>query len=275
MDTTAVLLSRQPKHSSVFRTALTFEELRQLAPAAFAASAHERTGRSYRFISTEGVLNALAEAGFVPVEARQASRRVASPLHARHLIRFRQRVETIQLRDSIAEILLLNSHDGTGAYALRAGLFRVVCTNGLVVSAGDFPIWRVAHRGDVVGQVVQGALEISQRFGALAASVERMERTQLEEAQRLAFATEALALRFPDKRPGDLDPSQVLAPQRPEDVGNDLWRTFNTIQSRILRGGLTRWSASNRLVRSRPITAIREDLRLNSALWEMALARAA
>ena len=275
MDTTAVSISRQASHSSAFRKPLSIEELRQRAPAAFATGAHERTSASYRFISTEGVLNALAEAGFVPVEARQASRRVVSPLHARHLIRFRQRVETIQLRDSIAEILLLNSHDASGAYALRAGLFRVVCTNGLVVSAGDFPIWRVAHRGDVVGEVVQGALEISHRFGALAASVERMERTQLEEERRLEFAAEALALRFPEAPVTGIRPAQLLEPRRSEDVGNDLWRTFNTVQTNLLGGGLVKRSASGRLTRTRPIRAIQRDLELNSGLWDLAIARAA
>jgi hypothetical protein len=46
------------------------------------------------------------------------------------------------------------------------------------------------------------------------------------------------------------------------------------VQSAILRGGSTRRSPSNRLMRTRPMRAIREDLRLNSALWEMAIARA-
>ena len=275
MDATTLSLSRQPSHSSAFRSALSLEELRERAPAAFATGAHERTSRSYKFISTVGVLNALAEAGFMPVEARQSSQRAASPLHARHLIRLRPRVETIRLRDSIAELLLLNSHDATGAYALRAGLFRVVCLNGLVASAGDFPVWRVAHRGDVVGQVVQGALEISQRFGTLAASVERMERTRLEEDQRLGFAVDALALRYPDASRAGIRPAQLLEPRRPEDVGNDLWRTFNTLQSNLLGGGLVKRSPSGRLTRTRPIRAIPRDLELNSQLWDLAIARAA
>src|SRR5207253_9597469 len=193
MDATALLLSRQPSHSSAFRSALSLDELRERAPAAFAIAAHERTSPSYRFISTVGVLDALAEAGFMPVEARQSSQRAASPLHARHLIRLRPRAETIRLRDSIAELLLLNSHDATGAYALRAGLLRVVCLNGLVASAGDFPVWRVAHRGDVVGEVVQGALEISQRFGTLAPRVPRMERTCHAAAQPSGLPVDALA----------------------------------------------------------------------------------
>jgi len=66
-----------------------------------------------------------------------------------------------------------------------------------------------------------------------------------------------------------------LVPRRSEDVGNDLWRTFDVLQENLLRGGILRRSASNRLTRTRRITAIREDVRLNSALWEMAIARAA
>ena len=64
-------------------------------------------------------------------------------------------------------------------------------------------------------------------------------------------------------------------PRRPEDAGRDLWRTLNVVQEGILRGGLTRQTANDRRVRSRPITAIREDVRLNLALWDLAMARAA
>jgi hypothetical protein len=240
----------------------------------YAPGAHERTSSSYTFISTERVLDALGSVGFVPVEARQAAR-ARSPLHARHLIRLRRRCETVQLRDSIPEVLFLNSHDGTSAYQLRVGLFRVLCTNGLVVSMGIFPVWRVMHRGDVVQDVVCAALRISERFERLAAAVQRMERTVLDESQRLELAAQALALRFPNDAPGAMQPSQLLVPRRAEDVGSDLWRTFNVLQENILRGGLVRRAASNRLTRTRGIRAIREDVRLNSALWEMAIARAA
>ena len=68
---------------------------------------------------------------------------------------------------------------------------------------------------------------------------------------------------------------RILVPRRPEDVGNDLWSTFNVLQENLLQGGILRRSPSNRLTRTRRITAIGEDVRLNSALWEMAIARAA
>src|SRR5579872_1306910 len=264
----------QFSHSSAFQTALTPEALRARVPAVYAASAHERTSTSYTFIPTARVLEALGSAGFMPVEARQALR-AKSPLHARHLIRLRRRCETITLRDSVPEVLLLNSHDGTSAYQLRVGLFRVLCTNGLVVSMGVFPTWRVMHRGDVVRDVVCAALRMSERFEQLAAAVERMERTLLDESQRLDLAAQALTLRFPNDMDGAMQPSQLLVPRRAQDVGNDLWRTFNVLQENVMRGGLVRRSVSNRLTRTRGIRAIREDVRLNSALWEMAIARAA
>jgi len=264
----------QSSHSSAFQSALTPEALRARVPAVYAPGAHERTSASYTFIPTGRVIDALGSAGFMPVEGRQALR-ARSPLHARHLIRLRRRCETVTLRDSIPEVLLLNSHDGTTAYQLRVGLFRVLCTNGLVVSMGIFPTWRVMHRGDVVQDVVCAALRMSERFEQLAAAVERMERTLLDDSQRLELAAQALALRFPNDPVGAMQPSQLLVARRAQDVGNDLWRTFNVLQENVLRGGLVRRSASNRLTRTRGIRAIREDVRLNSALWEMAIARAA
>jgi hypothetical protein len=131
------------------------------------------------------------------------------------------------------------------------------------------------HRGDVVADVVAGALQVSERFEILAAAVDRMERTPLDRLQQLDFAAEALALRFPKDLPEALEPARFLVPRRTEDVGNDLWRTFNVLQENLLRGGILRRTASNRLRRTRRITAIQEDVRLNSALWELALARAA
>jgi hypothetical protein len=50
-------------------------------------------------------------AGFVPVDARQASARRGSALHARHVVRLRPRFQTVQLKDSVPEVVFLNSHD--------------------------------------------------------------------------------------------------------------------------------------------------------------------
>lgn len=258
-------------HASAFADAVPDDRMRETAPAVFAATPHERTSSAYTFISTERVLDGLRQAGFMPVEVRQARTRTRSPLHARHLIRLRRRFESVALRDSIPEILFLNAHDGTTAYQLRVGLYRVVCTNGLIVSAGAFPAFRVPHRGDVVDDVIAAALQMGERFRNLAEQVERMERTILDERQQLRFAERALALRFPDVMQAGMQPSQLLTVRREADVGTDLWRVMNVVQSNLIGGGLRRRSASGRLIRTRRITSIREDVRLNSAIWDLAM----
>lgn len=104
------------RYGTAFEEALSPDVLRSKVPAVYAPGAHERTSKSYTFISSERVLDALRQVGFVPVEARQAATRVVSALHARHLIRLRRVVETVALREVIPELWVLNSHDGTSAY---------------------------------------------------------------------------------------------------------------------------------------------------------------
>ena len=52
-------------------------------------------------------------------------------------------------------------------------------------------------------------------------------------------------------------------------------RGLNVLQEALLQGGDLRRSVRNRLTHIRRITAIRAGLRLNSALWDLAVARAA
>jgi hypothetical protein len=257
-------------HASVFDRTLSLEAIRQQAPAVFAPSADEHRSSRYTFIPTERVLTGLLQAGFVAVAARQTVTRSASPLHARHVVRLRRRFETVQMRDSVPEIVFLNSHDGTSAYQLRVGLFRVVCTNGLIVSRSAFPTFSVMHRGNLVENVVAHALGMSDRFDVLAAQVERMEQRRLFKDEQFRFAERALALRYPESDTAGMAASQLLNCRRREDAGDDLYSTLNRVQENLLRGGLSRRSTNGRLVRTRRITSIKEDVRINSALWDVA-----
>ena len=250
--------------------ALTLDDVRARAPAVFASAAHEELSAKYTFVPSEKVLSGLMSAGFVAVDARQARTYRGSATHAQHVVRLRRRYETIALRDSAPEILFLNSHDGSSAYQLRMALYRAICCNGLIVSRGAFPTICVAHRGDVVDQVVSGALEISERFGRLAVQVERMEGRNLVKDEQLQFAGRALALKYPDVAESGMVPAQLLTIRRREDIADDLYTVLNRVQENLLRGGLCRRAPSGRLTRTRRVTSIRRDVVLNSRLWELA-----
>jgi hypothetical protein len=110
----------------------------------------------------------------------------------------------------------------------------------------------------------------SEQFAAVGQWVERMERTRLEEPRRIAFAEEALRLRFPKDRHRRMNPALLLEARRSEDAGDDVWRVYNVIQENVIRGGLAGRSASNRSMRSRPIKSVKRDVELNTDLWKLA-----
>jgi hypothetical protein len=153
---------------------------------------------------------------------------------------------------------------------LRVGIFRVVCTNGLIVSRSAFPTQRVAHRGNIVEEVVIGALQMTERFESLATQIEQMEHLKLPKDEQMGFAERALELRYPKGIESGLEPAQLLTARRSEDVGDDLWRVTNRIQENLLRGGLMRRTTKGRLIRMRSITAIAQDVRINSGIWDIA-----
>jgi hypothetical protein len=68
--------------------------------------------------------------------------------HTKHMMRLRH---ASQINGAEAnEIVLLNSHDGTSSYQMLAGMFRFVCSNGLVCGDTVADV-RVPHKGDVAG----------------------------------------------------------------------------------------------------------------------------
>lgn len=259
-----------PKHDSIFGESLTLDEVRKRAPAAFAEGAHESCSERYTFIPTEKVLAGLINVGFVVVQARQAGTRSLSTLHARHVIRLRRRFESVQLNDAVPEVIFMNSHDGTSAYQLRMAIYRAICTNGLIVSRAAFQTVCVAHRGNIVDEVIEGALQMAERFPELAAEVERMEQKRLTSDQQHGLACKALAIRYPDTGAIAMNPVELLNCRRLEDSGDDLWRVFNRVQENLICGGLSRKLGDGRVRYSRRITSIREDVRINNSLWDLA-----
>jgi hypothetical protein len=89
--------------------------------------------------------------------------------------------------------------------------------------------------------------------------------------EQLAFAHAALALKYdPETEVAPITEQQILQPKRREDVGNDLWKTFNRVQERMLKGGVAGRSATGKRTTTRAITGIDQDFRLNRALWVLA-----
>jgi hypothetical protein len=272
MNTLNLNEAGSPVYSHAFGRTLSIDDLRHRSPAVFADTASARTKPTYRFINTAAVLNALLEAGFQPSAAQQTRSRLGTNEgYARHMIRLRPIRESITLVDCIPEICLINAHDGTSAYQLLAGLYRPLCTNGLLCRMGDFAVIRVPHRANVIADVVAGAIHITAQFERIGSIVTAMAARILTESEQLQFAQTAYAIRWAniETRPLLL-PAKLLQARRSADASPSLWHTFNRLQEAALSGGIVYRSRTQRLVSTRRIRNIHEDVRINTALWQAA-----
>lgn len=149
--------------------------------------------------------------------------------------------QSLSVGDVVPEVVLINSHDGTSTYKLIAGLHRLICSNGLMVSDGEIDSISVMHKGDVAKDVVDGSHRLIGETQRSLATVQNWTRLQLRTASA-AFAESAHTLRFADadgKITTPITPSQLLAPHRRDDLGSDLWHTFNRVQGNTISGGLS------------------------------------
>jgi hypothetical protein len=259
-------------------TPLSDGELMQLAPSAFATEAHSSRSTRYAYIPTADVIAGLRREGFAPVLARQTRPRdTGRSGHTKHLIRFRHEGQASQPRRvgmTFPEVVLINSHDGTSAYHVTAGVFRLACLNGMVVSDGPERSVKVPHKGDVVRQVIEGSYEV---LGASRQAIEAADAwasVALNRDEQNILADAARVIRFGDEEGNVATPiqaDQFLRARRPSDTSDDLWTTFNRVQENTIRGGLQAWGrdGNNRLrrVTSREVTGIDQDVKLNRALW--------
>ena len=260
--------------------ALTEDELHKLAPSIFATEAHASRSERFAPIPTIELLRGLAKEGFHPVGAKQSvARRDDRRDFTKHLIRLRRldNVELYKVGDTVCEMLLKNANDGTSAYDLLAGLFRIRCLNSMVAQTGTIDTVKVRHSGDVMNKVIEGTYRVlGEAQKALAAPAE-WSAQQLAKEERDAFAEAAHILRFGDAEGNvttPVKPEQLLRPRRTDDRASDLWTTFNVVQENVVKGGVQAVGQDalgrRRRTTTRPINGIDQDVRLNKSLWILA-----
>jgi len=256
--------------------ALDLDTLRRVAPSVFAEAPHSSRSAQYTYIPTSQVLEGLAREGFRPYSVMQGgSRDEQKRGFTKHLVRLRHDSATIQVGGTHNEIVLLNSHDGTSSYRLMAGVFRMVCGNGMVIAESSVGDVRIPHKGDITGQVIDGCVEIMDRLPEVNDQVRAWESLTLTDGEQRAFATAALAARYEDPTKAPVEASRLLAVRRREDAAPTLWNTLNAVQENVIRGGLSyiqRDDNGRRVARrqTREIHGIDQNTAVNRALWALA-----
>lgn len=260
--------------------ALSYEQIAQFAPTVFANDRHSSRSERFQVIPTHELLAGLSKEGFVPVKVQVGGSRDAEKrAFTKHLIRFRRQDDLAgvpKVGDSHPEVVLLNAHDGTSSYQLHAGLFRLVCLNGLTVSDQDFGSVKVGHSGrNVLDKVIEGTYRVLDDAVAALGHAQQLQTVAVDRDEQRIFGEAALRLRFDDETLPRINGSEVVRPRREADLAPNLWNTFNRAQENLIRGGLSYRHTNEETNRvsfreTRPVNGADGDLKLNRALWHLA-----
>ena len=263
---------------------ITKDDIRRLAPVALVEKPTRTVSDKYVMHNTETVIDDLAALGWKPTQASQrTSRNPESPSRfSPHMIKFANPDVVVKGKTdaniTFPQIVLTNRHDGLGAFKFMAGMFRLVCSNGLVIATSTFASVAIPHKGYSFEDLRK---VVGERTAALPETVEfmnQMKQHKLDVGQRRKLALDGLLLRAGiapttteadeyerEYINGELIQS-ILTPVRKEDAGTDLWSTFNVIQEKIVKG----FEGGGRKVKS--LKSFEKDLDLNSKLFSSALA---
>ncbi len=256
---------------------LLLSQIGQICPAAFASNPSCEVSEKYNFISTEKIINFLEKNNFLPYSAMQSrARTIEKKETTKHMIKFRHSNSKRQLESAgglIPEIVLMTSHDGLSSFRFMSGIFRFVCTNGLI--RGDInSSMNIRHVGCNESDVIDAVFKVLESSSKGLEMSSEMQKIDLTHSQKYDFASEAFKLRFDDQVFEDFSPLQLLTPRRHADKSENLFNIFNAAQENLIRGGIKVYKRDEKgrlsLSRTRAVGSIDANLKINKGLWSLA-----
>ena len=260
-------------------------QLRELCPLAFAKEAtNPDVSKRYLFVNTETIIDDLDKLGWKPVQAAQRASRGGNTIFSKHMIAFQNpdlKIKGKDGDDSFPRIIMTNSHDGMQAFKFSVGIFRLVCSNGLVVADEQFNEFKIKHKGytfdELRGVVNQAVADLPNKVEVL----NQMKQRVLTQDEKNKLALDAMLIRA-GIEPGsdkakkfnydDETIIDILDPKRDEDKGDDLWRVFNVVQEKITQGDFHAALTGAKVRKVRKIKSFEKDLKVNKELFKLATA---
>jgi len=248
---------------------LTTKELKELAPSIFTTHPSHKVSDKYSFMPTTRIVDDLSKLGWEPYEASQRKSRTSKDsMFTKHLIRFRNS-SVGQLGDSIPEVVLTNSHDGRNSFNLHAGLFRLVCMNGLIIADTTFDHVKIKHQWYNIEEITKVTNSMIDKIPTIITNISDMDSRELSDKEKISFAKKAMLTRWP-KGNDMLDIDDMLQSIRVGDKGDSVWKVYNVIQEKLIKGGLVFNNKREKMQKLRPIINIDRKIEVNKNLWELA-----
>ena len=186
------------------------DELREIAPSIFSTMPSPEVSKKYSHIPTDKLIDDMELLGWKVIDAKEVNARTKGTRgFQKHLVVFRNPDIVInQMPNNIVQsstsptgyrrtdgtfakknpidtvfpqILLTNSHDGKNAFTFTAGLFRMVCENGLVISTNEFEKVSIRHMGYDFDELQVQINEMVERLPLTVESMNKMIDTKMEQ----------------------------------------------------------------------------------------------
>ena len=261
---------------------MTNEQVMTVCPYAFAEDpTNPAVSGKYVHANTATVISDMEKLGWYPVEAKQCRQKKGSKgIRSFHIIALQNDNVKIIGPDGVTEayvrIILQNSHDGFNSFKFMCGLYRCVCSNGLVLADAEFASFSIRHINysfDELRKVVSNTINAVPN---VINTMDRMKSVTLTDEGKKSIALQSLKIRKGVKEgdkfnTDDETLSDILTPLRKEDESDDLWTIFNICQEKMIKGGFSANGKNNKSRKQRAITSIKKDISYNQSLWEYAM----
>ena len=253
--------------------ALTNQEIAARCPQVFETSYSARRTQKYGQLTTAAVIDALRTEGYEVTNAfAQLSKAGKRPtIHHKHGVRLSHRdfLDTLSPEETRPEIVIVNSHDGSSSFRIMAGIFRLVCENGLIVADNMTANQRVCHwKGNSLEDVITASLMVAEQAKESYDLIEQMKSVNLSEKQQKDYAQKAAEIRLGFNKNSKVNYAEnLLIPHRHEDnLTPSVWNTYNVVQENCIKGGQL---VGSRILR--PLTNISQNVIVNKELWKEAI----
>ena len=258
---------------------LTKEQIKNSTPLIFAeAPTNPDVSSKYLFVNTETIIDDLEKLGWFPVQAAQRkSIKKKGTIFSKHMVAFQNpdiKITSQDGDDAYPRILLTNSHDGMQAFKFSVGIFRLVCSNGLVVADEQFSDFKIKHKGYTFGELRNVVRQAVEDLPNRVQVMNDMKNRILSEEEKRKLALDAMLIRAGVKTL-DYDSEtidDILEPKRKEDKGDDLWRVFNVVQEKITQGEFHAALKGAKVRKVRKIKSFEKDIKINKELFKLATA---
>jgi hypothetical protein len=238
---------------------ISLNSLRERVPAIFTKTPSPKVSNRYSFADSEYYLQKFIDADWTIHSARQVSKSEYAP----HQVILRNK-DIATVGDLLPQLIFTNSHNGIKKMTMDTGIYRLVCSNGLVVPTSITQSLSIKHidLGDSTTDTIVNSFY--EKVPIIMNSIDRMRNKILTNDEIDNFTYNALQIRFINAV--GININDVVKPSRIEDYSDDLWTVFNVVQEKLIRGGIQLPSKRH----SRPINNFVNDNNINTKLWQLA-----